>query len=208
MLHRTKIPVRTWFWATWLMATHSNGISAVQLQKQLGLSRYETAWDLVRKLREAMVNPERHPLIGVVEIDETSIPYRTKDDPPAGGQGRSMEGKIGCVGAVELREDGGIGRIRLEEIEDYSTKSLKCFIDAAVETGATLRTDGLPSYGAIEGYQHQPTVIGSMAAHILMPTIHTLFGNFKKWAKGVYHGLRKPRLQSYLDESTFRFNSN
>ena len=69
------------------MATHFNGISALQLQSQLGLGSYRTAWMLCGKLRRAMVNPEREPLSGVVEADETTIPFRTKNDPivaPAG----------------------------------------------------------------------------------------------------------------------------
>jgi hypothetical protein len=80
----------TWFWAAFLMATHSNGISALQLRSQLGLGSYRTAWMLCAKLRRVMVNPEREPLCGVVEADETIIPFRTKEDPivlPAGRSG-------------------------------------------------------------------------------------------------------------------------
>ena len=85
-----------------LMATHSNGISALQLQKQLGIGSYRSAWLL--ELRASMVDPERNPLSGLVEIDEASLPFRTKDDPPTGGQGRSHDGKMLIVGAIELGE--------------------------------------------------------------------------------------------------------
>ena len=78
IIHPSKLPLTTWFWAAYLMATHSNGISAVQLQSQLGLGSYRTAWMLCAKLRRAMVNPEREPLCGVVEADETIIPFRTR----------------------------------------------------------------------------------------------------------------------------------
>jgi hypothetical protein len=77
----TVLPLTTWFWAAYLMATHSNGISALQLQKLLGLGSYKTAWLLARKLRRAMVDPHRLPLAGLVEIDETSLPQRTQADP-------------------------------------------------------------------------------------------------------------------------------
>jgi hypothetical protein len=70
VLHGTRTPLRTWFWAAYLVATHDPGISAKQLQRQLGLSRYETAWLILQKLRRAMVAPEREPLRGEVEIDE------------------------------------------------------------------------------------------------------------------------------------------
>ena len=70
VMHGTRTPLRLWFWAAYLVATHTPGISAKQLQRQLGLSRYETAWLMLQKLRRAMVAPEREPLRGEVEVDE------------------------------------------------------------------------------------------------------------------------------------------
>jgi hypothetical protein len=80
-MHASKPPLTTWFWAAFLMATHANGISALQLRSQLGLGSYRTAWMLCAKLRRAMVDPQRAPLSGVVEADETIIPFRTENDP-------------------------------------------------------------------------------------------------------------------------------
>ena len=72
VLHRTRVPLTVWFWAAYLVTTHTPGLSAVQLQRQLGVS-YETAWALLHKLRRAMVNPEREPLKDRVEVDETYL---------------------------------------------------------------------------------------------------------------------------------------
>ena len=113
ILHASKLPLTVWFWAAYLMATHSNGISALQLQKQLGIGSYRSAWLLAHKLRASMVDPERNPLSGLVEIDEASLPFRTKDDPPTGGQGRSHDGKMLIVGAIELGDGNIPGRLRL-----------------------------------------------------------------------------------------------
>jgi hypothetical protein len=112
-MHGTHLPLRTWFIAAYLVATHSNSISALQLQAKLGLGSYKTAWLLLHKLRRAMVNPGRTPLRGDVEVDESSIPYRLHDGPPEGGQGKSLVGKIFIIGAVEKREGRTSGRIRL-----------------------------------------------------------------------------------------------
>ena len=112
ILHASKLPLTVWFWAAYLMATHSNGISALQLQKQLGIGSYGSAWLLAHKLRASMVDPERNPLSGLVEIDEASLPFRTKDDPPTGGQGRSHDGKMLIVGAIELGDGNIPGRLR------------------------------------------------------------------------------------------------
>jgi len=205
VMHGSKLPLHVWFWAAYLMATHSNGISALQLQKQLGLGSYKSAWLLSHKLRRAMVAPERAPLAGLVEVDETEIPLRTKDDPPAGGGGRSHQGKLLVAGAVEV-QGGKPGRLRLAAITDYSSDSLHAFIGADLAAGSTAKTDGWPGYPGAPDVIHQPHVIGSMAAHIVLPWIHRVFANLKTWALGVYHGLRRPHLQSYLNEFVFRFN--
>jgi hypothetical protein len=75
VMHRTKLPLTVWLWAAHLMSTHSNGMSAQQLADQLGLT-YKTAWLLTQKLRRSMVDPDREPLEGVVEVDQAEIPFR------------------------------------------------------------------------------------------------------------------------------------
>ena len=138
IMHHSKLPLTAWFWATYLMATHSNGISALQLQRQLALGSYKTAWLLCAKLRRSMLAPGRSPLAGLVEVDETEIACRSKNDPVTGGGGRSHQGKILVVGAVEV-QDGGPGRIRLSEVADYSSASLRAFLVANLASGATPR---------------------------------------------------------------------
>ena len=205
IMHGSKLPLTVWFWAAYLMATHSNGISALQLWRQLGLGSYKTAWLLCAKLRRAMADPDRNPLSGLVEIDETTINHRTKEGPAAGGQGRSHEGKLLVAGAVEIVGEGP-GRVRLARIDDFSATSLHGFIGATIAPAATARTDGWPAYPGLPAERHDPHVIGAMAAHVVLPWVHRVFSNLKTWALGVYHGLRPKHLQSYLDEFVFRFN--
>src|ERR1700757_5255880 len=94
IMHHSKLPLTAWFWAAYLMATHSNGISALQLQRQLAFGSYKTAWLLCAKLRRSMLAPGRSPLAGLVEVDETEIACRSKNDPATGGSGRSHQGKM------------------------------------------------------------------------------------------------------------------
>lgn len=206
LMHGSKLPLTIWFWAAWLMATHSNGISAKQLQRQLGLGSYKSAWLLCAKLRRAMVDPHRNPLNGLVEVDESSVPHRTRDDPPDGGQGRSGEGKLLFAGAVEVDDEGRPGRIRLSKIDDHSAESLHDFIKRNIAAGSTAKTDGWSAYPGAPDVVHDPHVVGPMAAHVVLPWIHRVFSNLKTLALGVYHGLREDHFQSYLDEFTFRFN--
>jgi hypothetical protein len=207
IMHHSKLPLTIWFWAAYLMATHSNGISALQLQHQLALGSYKTAWLLCAKLRASMVAPKRNPLDGLVEVDDTEIACRSKNDPPTGGRGRSHQGKILVVGAVEVHDGGaGPGRIRLQEVPDYSAASLHPFLATNLAPGATAKTDGWSGYPGAPGVHHDPHTVGKMAAHIVLPWTHRVFSNLKTWALGVYHGLRREHLQSYLDEFVFRFN--
>jgi len=207
IMHHSRLPLTAWFWAAYLMATHSNGISALQLQRQLAFRSYKTAWLLCAKLRRSMLAPGRSPLAGLVEVDDTEIACRSKNDPVSGGGGRSHQSKILVVGAVEVEDGGrGPGRIRLSQVDDYSAASLHAFLAANLAPGATAKTDGWSGYPGAVGITHDPHVVGKMAAHIVLPWVHRIFSNLKVWALGVYHGLRRKHLQSYLDEFVFRFN--
>jgi hypothetical protein len=205
VMHGSKLPLTVWFWAAYLMATHSNGISALQVQAQLGIGSYKTAWLLCAKLRRAMVAPGREPLAGLVEVDEAELPCRSKNDPPIGGGGRSHQGKILLAGAVEV-EGEEPGRIRLSAIADFSAKSLHAFVKCAVAPGAVVKTDGWAGYPGAPDVAHDPHVVGPIAAHVILPWVHRVFSNLKTWALGVYHGLRRQHVQAYLDEFVFRFN--
>jgi ISXO2-like transposase domain/Transposase zinc-ribbon domain len=206
VMHGSHLPLKTWFTAIHIVTSHSNGISALQLQAQLGLGSYKSAWLLLTKLRRAMVDPGRSLLEGVVEIDETEIPLRRKDDPPAGGQGRSSQGKMFVAGAVELSPEGQPRRIRLAPIADFSAATLKPFVAAVAAPGARIVTDGWSSYAGLPDHVHEPKVVGKMAAHIVMRWTHRVFSNLKRWALGTFHGLRRQHFRRYLDEFVFRWN--
>jgi len=217
LMHRSKLPLTVWFWAAHLMATHSNGMSALQFASQLGIT-YKTAWLLTQKLRRSMVDPDRDPLEGVVEVDQAEIPFRTDDSffNPV------KSGKILIAGAVEVLDRGTrrakprrkgakyldtlSGRIRLAAIADNSAASLEAFVRANVKPGTTLLTDGHKSYPGLTDYRHDPRIVGRMAGHVVLPWIHRVFSLMKRWALGTYHGLRRKHVDSYLNEFVFRYN--
>src|SRR3954469_11540166 len=157
VLHGSHLGLRTWFLAAWRMATHKNGISARQLWKQLGLGSYKAAGLRVRKRRRAMVDPDREPLAGLVEVDETSVPFRAKGEPVR--PGRSHDGKLLVAGAVEIRGKGP-GRVRLAGIEDDAAASLGGFVGANVADGSTVVSDGWPGDKRLKDVKHDPRVIG------------------------------------------------
>ena len=204
VLHRTRTPLTQWFWAAYLVTTQTPGFSALQLQRQLGIGRYETAWALLHKLRRAMVRPDRERLKEKVEVDETYI-----GGPEAGLKGgRQLVNKALVVAAVEVRGRAS-GRVRLQVVPDASAPSLTGFVAANVERGAVVVTDGWGGYAPLRGmgYRHRPKTQGApeRAAKIL-PRVHRIFGNLQTWLRGTHHGVGNQHLQVYLDEFTFRFN--
>ncbi len=132
----TRKPLRTWFLAMWFVTSQKNGVSALGLQRELGLGSYETAWTWLHKLRRAMVRPGRDLLSGTIEVDETYV-----GGPEQGTRGRETESK--AIVAIAVEKNGrGLGRIRLQQIGDVSTDSLLPFVQGAVERGAMVHTDG------------------------------------------------------------------
>lgn len=204
VMHRTKLPLRTWFWAAYLVATHHPGISAKQLQRQLGLSRHETAWALLHKLRGAMVAPERTLLTGPVEIDEFFLGGYEE-----GLKGGRQRGKKALVAvAIETRGRGS-GRVRFQTLADASGPTLLAFTQATTTPGAIVATDGLQSYKTLarHGYEHQRRPQqGAQRGEDVLPKAHRAISNLKAWMHGTHRGVSDQHLQSYLDEFTFRHN--
>lgn len=209
VLHKTRTPIHQWFWAAYLTSTGTPGISALQLQRQLGLKRYETAWMMLHKLRRAMVAPERTLLHGEVEVDEAYVGGR--DSNRRGGRDAFGTNSIVLV-VVEVRGSRS-GRVRMEVSGDLSADSLCGFIQANVAPGSTVRTDAWQGYKRLAhlGYEHLPT--SQRAARLQglelgdpLPFAHRAISNLKTWLKGTYRGVSETQLQVYLDEYVFRFN--
>lgn len=234
IMHRSRQPLYTWFWAAFLMTGFTPGMSAVQLKKMLGIKRYETAFNMLHKLRAAMVRPERDP-IGQkfpVEVDETFVGGATQ------GKGHGVTDQVLVVGAVEViprhesekwggrdpnlmggplpRHRGGhgrkilAGRLRLQVIPDRKQESLVSFIQENVTAGAEVRTDAWGAYQPLTslGYRHRAVAICGDHAKTdkHLPMIHITFGNLKAWLLGTHHGVSPQHLQAYLNEFVFRFN--
>jgi transposase-like protein len=204
VLHRTRVPLTQWFWAAYLVTTHTPGLSALQFQRQLGIRRYETAWTMLQKLRRAMRRPQREALRDEVEVDETFVGHQ---EGLRGG--RELGDRALVVGAVEVRGRGS-GRIRLEVVRDSSAASLSGFVKRNVEPGTIVLSDGWQGYAPLVGlgYRHRPRTRGSHPEHalVILPRIHQAFGNLKTWLRGTHHGVDSKHLQAYLDEFVFRFN--
>ena len=199
----SKLPLTLWCRAMWQVTSQKNGISALGLQRVLGLGSYKTAWTVLHKLRRAMVRPGRDRLRGVVEVDEAY--WGGKE---AAVRGRQTYEKA-LIGVATEADGNGIGRIRLRHIPDTSRATLHDFITEAIEPGSTVQTDGLNAYRELCGYVHDRRVQNRQpedAAHLL-PRAHRVISLLKRWLLGTHQGaVGAEYLQDYLDEFTFRFN--
>ena len=195
-------PLTLWFRAIWYVTTQKNGVSALGMQRVLGLGSYRTAWSILHKLRRAMVRPGRDRLNGLVEVDETYW----------GGQEEGVVGRLTeakTLIAVAAEEDGaGIGRIRLRRIPDLTKESLHGFVGESVEPGSTVRTDGLNAYLGMQGYRHDRQIQRRQPqGEHLLPRVHRVVSLLKRWMMGTHQGaIGQTQLDYYLDEFTFRFN--
>jgi len=111
IFENTRTPLTVWFAAGWYMTADPGGVSALTMQRLLGLGSYQTAWAMLHRYRTAMVRPGREVLIGRVEVDETFIGGERP-----GPRGRGAQGKTLVVVAVELLEPQGYGRARMNRV--------------------------------------------------------------------------------------------
>lgn len=203
LFHDTHKPLRLWFEAMWYVTNQKSGVSALGLQRVLGLGSYHTAWNWLHKLRRAMVRPSRDRLDGVVEVDEIFIGGERP-----GKRGRGAAGKTLVVLAVQEAEKG-IGRIRMRRVTDAAGESLEPAVWQMVEPGSIVRTDGWRGYNGLTelGYQHNIVRKDPGLGDNLLPLANRVASLLKRWLLGTHQGaVQHSHLEYYLDEFTFRFN--
>jgi len=211
---KTRTPLRVWLAGAWYLTNQKHGVSALGLQRVLGLGGYETAWTMLHRFRRAMVRPDRERLKGVVEVDETYLSISDRDAPMPKEQRKRRKNRthqVLVVIAVELLQPRGFGRIRLRRIDNDSAEQVVPFVQENIEPAAEVRTDGSAAYRELQGlgYAHQRTVmLGSdVPAHVSMAGVHRVAALIKRWILGTHHGSVQPaHLDAYLDEFVFRFN--
>jgi transposase-like protein len=192
------------------MTTDKRGISALLLQRQLDLRRYETGSMMLHKFRRAMMNVAREPLRGEVEVDDTWV-----GGTPAGLRGsRQLQGRKAALVLVAVEKRGrATGRARMTVIPDFKSGTLIAFLKQNLTPGSTVYTDGLKSFTGLQeaGFQHVPRspplrIDLRTGAKSIVPLADRAIGNLQQWLIGTYHGVSRDQLQVYLDEFVFRHN--
>jgi transposase-like protein len=205
VLHGTRTPLRKWFLAMFFFARHKQSISALQLQRDLGLGSYGTAWTMLHKLRAGLGRRPHQLLRGDVEADETFV-----GGPRSGGKrGRGAPNKTMVLVLVERREQSAGGAV-LRGVPDGSFESLGPELRGAIEgKHTTVWTDDFSGYLPLarHGVKHRAQIQGTAErAATILPWAHLVASNLKAWLLGTFRGVSAKHLQRYLDEFTYRFS--
>jgi transposase-like protein len=207
IFHRSSTSLRLWFHAMYLMTSTRCGISAKQLERELGV-HYKTAWRMFNKIRNELMNDEgEQPLSGKVEVDETSWggkprrKFKTRREVAA-----FVEAKTTVLGMVERG-----GRVRLRVIAARRGEPLSGAVRANVDPTSILFTDDWRPYRPLRSEYRDHKVINHSAGSyvegdVYTNTIEGFFGNLKTGMRGAYKKVSNKWLQSYLDEYAWRHN--
>lgn len=204
IFHRTKIPLRKWFWFIFLISSQKTGVSIQGLQRLLGIKSYKTAWTMAHKVRKAMADRDAsYQLANLVEMDDSYF------GPSGRGQrGRGSKGKVPVVVAVENRgKKPGFAAMRV--VDNLKSAHIAHFAQSKIKEQQTVRTDGYVSYYCLSGYGYEldMRIVGNGPnASKELPWVHTLIANVKSMLRGAHHGVSHKYLQRYLDEFCYRFN--
>jgi transposase-like protein len=195
-----------WFEAIFIMSSTRCGISAKQLEREIGVT-YKTAWRMFRLIRSMLAESDGTKLSGKVEVDETYFvrSRRTRPKVARGKKGFSP-GKQTVFGMVE-RE----GRVIAKHIAGPSAKELQGNIREFILPGSLVFTDEAPSYKKLrgKGYRHR-RINHSQKVYVRgdthTNTVESFWGLLKNNLQGVYHSVSAKHLQLYIDEVAFRYN--
>jgi len=205
IMESSHIPLNKWVLAFHLMCSSKKGISALQLQRELGLGSYRTAWFMCHRIRHAMDHgPMAEMLKGTVEVDETYVGGKSRK----GIRGRGSERK---TPVVALMERGG--RVRSKPVERIDAKTLKGEIRKHVDPNSMIMTDELPSYRGIgKEFAGGHQVVSHSAGEYSRGEVHvntdeSYFALLKRGHYGIFHSFSKYHLHRYCHEFDFRWNS-
>ena len=207
IFHKSHTPLRKWFWAIFLMATSSKGVSMRNLQKHLGMKNYRTVWLMGHKIRHAMIQREGlYKLRGKVEVDEMQI---GRSSPEIRRKTRH-DNRTRFLMAIQEGKIGNPRFVKFEELESFFKDDLLRPIEKQIEKGSTLKSDGNASYLAAKekGYEVEPVVFDKEPdkAKDHLKWIHWVSSNTKRGLVSTYHGCFPKYRKAYLAEFAYRFN--
>ncbi len=207
IVESTKLPLKTWFLAMYLVTQSKDGISSLSLARHLGISQ-NSAWLLKHKLMQVMLEREnQQPLAGRIELDDAYWGGKRR----GGKRGRGAPGKHPFVAAVQTTEDGHPIRMKCSAVPGFRKDTIERWCRKLLAQGSHVVSDGFSPFDGIDkaGFSHEKIVTGGGAASVeilALQWINTMLGNIKNSLHGTYHAFRGKHLPRYLAEFNYRFN--
>ncbi len=203
----TKLPLTTWFLAMYLITQSKNGVSALELKRQLGVS-YCTAWSIKHKLMQVMKErDDSQPLAGIIQMDDAYW----GGEHHGGKRGRGAPHKVPFVAAVATDAEHHPIAMRFSKLESFSKAEIARWSTQHLQSSCTVVSDGLDCFSAVSevGCKHIPIVTGGgpdSVKHEAFTWVNTMIGNVKRALDGTYHNVSEAHLPRYLAEFCYRFN--
>lgn len=197
IFHRSPTSLKTWFFAMFLMMASKNGVSAKELERQLGVT-YKCAWRMAHQIRQ-LLKEEGIQLKGIVEADETYIGGKHKFE-------KRFSSKTPVVGLLERG-----GNVVAKVMEDCTMSTLVPNIKKTVAEGSTLMTDEHRAYGAIPKRLYRHERVCHSAKEYVKGMCHTnslegFWSQLKRSINGTFHSVSRKHLQKYVNEFSYRYN--
>lgn len=199
IFHKSDTPIRLWFYAIFLFSASKNGVSAKELERQLGVT-YKTAWRIAKQIR-MLFEENGKQLDNTAEADETYIGGKKR----GGKRGRGAENKTPVIGIVEKQ-----GSVIAQVTQHTKSSVIKPFIKNHLKIGANLMTDEYKSYGTMTEYNHQKVNHGArqwVNGLAYTNTIEGFWSQLKRSIDGTYHAVSPKYLQQYVNEFAWRYNN-
>jgi hypothetical protein len=218
-MESSNLSLHTWFTALLLMSATKKGFSCLEFQRQLGLKRYETAFNLMHKIRTVMgKRDDLYLLKGMVEYDEAYVEKATKrmvQDRLKRGKGSQKQAIVAVASESTPLEDplsGKKGRhcgfFKLKVLGDVTRESVEIFVKESIDPKSVLFTDKNPAYVNLEKMVENHIKVKSSyeSANGDLNWVHTAISNLKRNLLGIYHMVSEKHLQSYLNEFAYKLN--
>jgi len=199
LFHKLRFGIRKAFFMVFEFTATTKSISSSQAAKRYGISR-TTAWSFSHRIRKAMESSKNFPMTGEVHVDE--FVFGGKENLK---QGRSYDSKKKkLVGAVELSEKGGVKRVYIQRIDDYSSKSLQKIFHEHIAKTAIIKTDKWSGYIPLKSDYNITQELSDKGNS--MKQLHTIIHQVKSWLRTVYSWVDDKHIEKYLDEYCYRIN--
>lgn len=231
LMENSKLTIQQWFMILHLMTSTKKTFSALEMQRQLGIKRYEPVWYAMHKIRATMgKRDEKYKLMGEIEIDDaffTTVELTDKlgeDEPLKRGRGSQKKSQVmvmvesvpvteeiktGKYGnSAKHRPSRKMGYLKMVVMDDLSSEGINYEVKKYVDEKANVITDGWKGYTKLPEViaEHQQETVPAKEAHKTLPWVHTNIGNSKRILDGLHHSIGRPYLQNYLNEFSYKLN--